>query len=276
MTARSTSSPRSARPTPSGRASQHARLITADANRLLACIINRGRTDVPFDSVDVRKALNLAVDRDRLIEQGLLGYANPMPAMTPSWCSGFPAGATPYPHDPAEARRLFEKGGLAHWAGDPDRHPAPFAGIAQFIASDLRRALDVAVEVTVMPDDQALSGVRALVEKKLELPWDLLVHAWFDLSSEAPPAAVHREFFGKDGAFRAGPLDAGFDTLFARMAVELDGAELVRIAERDRQALLRPGPRAVPVCAAGALRGEQPRELRALPDDLRDRGDHRR
>ena len=155
----------------------------------------------------MRKALNLAVDRDRLIEQGLLGYANPMPAMTPSWCSGFPAGATPYPHDPAEARRLFEKGGWPAGRAIRIATPAPFAGIAQFIASDLRRALDVAVEVTVMPDDQALSGVRALVEKKLELPWDLLVHAWFDLSSEAPPAAVHREFFGKDGAFRAGPPD---------------------------------------------------------------------
>ena len=59
----------------------------------------------------------------------------------------------------------------------------------------------------------------------------LLVHAWFDLSSEAPPAAVHREFFGTDGAFRAGPRDERFDELFARMGVELDGAELVRVAE---------------------------------------------
>jgi hypothetical protein len=34
------------------RASQYARLITCDANRVLTCIINRGRTDVPLDSVD--------------------------------------------------------------------------------------------------------------------------------------------------------------------------------------------------------------------------------
>jgi len=85
--------------------------------------------------------------------------------------------------------------------------------------------------VRVVADEQALAAVRALVEKKLELPWDLLVHAWFDLSSEAPPAAVHREFFGTDGAFRAGPRDERFDELFARMGVELDGAELVRVAE---------------------------------------------
>jgi peptide/nickel transport system substrate-binding protein len=212
-------------------ASPYARLLTSDANRVLTCVINRGRPDVPLDSVDVRKALNLAVDRARLIAEGLAGYANELPALTPSWCSGFPPGARPYPHDPDEAKRLFDKGGWP--TGRPVRIATPeaFAGIAQLVANDLRQALGVGVEVLVVPAEHALAGSRALVEKKLDQPWDLLMHAWFDLSSEAPPAAVHREFFGLDGAFRAGPPDAGFDALFARMAVELDGAELVRIAE---------------------------------------------
>lgn len=233
-------------------ASEFARLITADANRVLTCIVNRGRSDVPLDSVDVRKALNLAVDKQKIISDGLLGYANEMPCMTPSWCSGFPQGAAPYAHDPAEARKLFEKGGWP--SGRPIRiaAPAPFAGIAQLVAGDLRRALDVAVEVITVPDEALLAGSRALVEKKLEQPWDLLVHAWFDLSSEAPPAAVHREFFGRDGAFRAGPPDEGFDALFHRMAVELDGGKLVQIAEEiDRYCL--DNALAVFLCAPQAL-----------------------
>ena len=233
-------------------ASQYARLVTADANRVLTCIINRGRADVPLDSVDVRKALNMAVDRDRIMADGLLGYANPMPAMTPSWCSGFPAGATPYPHDPAEAKRLFEKGGWPPGGRSGSRRPP------------VRRASPRSSRVicggrstsrsrwSVVPDEAALAGARALVEKKLDLPWDLLVHAWFDLSSEAPPAAVHREYFGKDGAFRAGPLDDGFDALFARMAVELDGAELVRIAE-EIDAYCFDNALAVFLCAPQAL-----------------------
>ena len=132
-------------------ASQFARLITSDANRLLTCIINRGRSDVPLDSVDVRRALNLAVDRGQIISNGLAGYANEMPAMTPSWCSGFPQGAQPYPHDPQEAKRLFEKGGWP--SGRPIRiaSPPPFLGIAQLLASHLRRALGVAVEVIAVP-----------------------------------------------------------------------------------------------------------------------------
>jgi peptide/nickel transport system substrate-binding protein len=233
-------------------ASEHARLIVADANRVLCCIVNRGRADVPLDSVDVRTALNLAVDRSRIVADGLHGYANPIPAMTPPWCSGFPEGARPYPHDPEEARRLFEKGGWPN--GRPVRIAAPgaFAGIAQLVAADLRSALGVAVEVAVVPDQAALAGARALVEKKLDQPWDLLVHGWFDLSSEAPPAAVHREFFGLDGAFRAGPPDPGFDALFDRMKVALDGGELVRIAaEIDRYCF--DNALAVFLCAPQAL-----------------------
>jgi peptide/nickel transport system substrate-binding protein len=127
-----------------------------------------------------------------------------------------------------------------------------FTGIAQLIGSDLRTALGVAVEVIRVPDENVLASSRALVEKKLDLPWDLLVHAWFDLSSEAPPAAVHREFFGRDGAFRAGPPDAGFDELFARMAVELDGAQLVRVAE-DIDRYCFDNALAVFLCAPQAL-----------------------
>jgi len=233
-------------------ASEFARLITSDANRVLTCIINRGRADVPLDSVDVRRALNLAIDRSKIIADGLAGYANEMPAMTPSWCSGFPEGAQPYPHDPAEAKRLFEKGGWP--TGRPIRiaGPTPFVGIAHLMAGDLRRALDVAVEVITVPDEALLAGSRALVEKKLDQPWDLLVHAWFDLSSEAPPAAVHREFFGVDGAFRVGPPDEGFDELFHQMAVELDGGQLVQIAEQiDRYCF--DNALAVFLCAPQAL-----------------------
>jgi peptide/nickel transport system substrate-binding protein len=202
------------------------------------------------DSVDVRKAFNLAVDRDRIIADGMRGYANPVPAMTPPWCSGFPEGAQPYPHDPEEAKRLFDKGGWPR--GRPVRlaAPAPFLGIAQLIASDLRRALDVAVEVSAVPD--GLAGPRILVEKKLDMPWDLLVHGWFDLSSEAPPAAVHREFFGLDGAFRVGPPDEGFDALFDRMKVAIDSTELVRIAE-DIDRYCYDNALAVFLCAPQAL-----------------------
>ena len=59
----------------------------------------------------------------------------------------------------------------------------------------------------------------------------MLLHPWFDLSSDMPPAFVHREFFGHDGAFRAGPEDAEFDRRFAELARTTDADEARRRAE---------------------------------------------
>jgi ABC-type transport system substrate-binding protein len=177
--------------------SSYARLVTINANRNLSCIINRGRSDVPLRDVNIRKALNMAVDRKKIVDDALHGYATPLAAFTPEWCAGFPAGIAPYPHDPAQARSLWEQGqkNATPWPGGrPLRLAAPtaFVAVAEMLAADIRDALPVDVEVTEVTDDMVGPGTRALFEKKLELPWDLLVHAWFDLSSEAPPAAVHR------------------------------------------------------------------------------------
>jgi peptide/nickel transport system substrate-binding protein len=213
--------------------SEHADLVPFDANRVLVGIFNRWTQDVPLDDRRVREALNLAVDRDRLIEEGLGGYANALPALTPAWCAGFPKGQEPRPHDPAGALRLLDEAG-----GWPDARrlrlasPESFAGLARLLASDLELALGLEVDVIVVPTDGLLAGAKMLVEKKLTPPWDVLLHAWFDLSSEAPPAAVHREFFGSDGAFRAGPELPEFDGLFAEMVAQVDPEKLVAVAER--------------------------------------------
>ena len=214
------------------RDSKYAKLVECDANRVLVGIINRSHTDVPLSDKRVRKALNLAVDCQKVIDQGLGGYANPLCALTPSWCGGFPADAKPYPHHPARAKTLVDEVGWPTGRNLRLAAPAPFAGIAQLVAGDIKAALDIGVDIIVVPPEKMLAGARALAEKKLPLPWDMLITGWFDLSSEAPPAAVHREFFGADGAFRAGPELSEFDKLYTEMATQLDGQKLVQVAEQ--------------------------------------------
>ncbi len=213
-------------------ASEYANLVRSDANRVLVGIINRYPSDVPLQDQRTRKALNLAVDCQKVITQGLGGYANPLCALTPSWCSGFPAGVEPYQHDPEQAKRLMGEVGWPEGRKLRIATPQAFEGIAQLVASDVKAALGIGVDVIVVPQEKLLAGARALVEKKLPLPWDILMFGWFDLSSEAPPAAVHREFFGSDGAFRAGPELPEFNKLYAEMAAQIDGEKLVKVAER--------------------------------------------
>ena len=57
-------------------ASEHGRLVTIDANRLLVGIFNTwASNDVPLGDVRMREALNWAVDRHRMTAEGLAGYA---------------------------------------------------------------------------------------------------------------------------------------------------------------------------------------------------------
>ncbi len=56
--------------------SEHARLVVHEANRVLVGIVNRWPRDVPLDDARARQALNLAVDRSRLVQDGFAGHVS--------------------------------------------------------------------------------------------------------------------------------------------------------------------------------------------------------
>ena len=62
--------------------------------------------------MDVRKALNLAINRDELVQTLFRGAGKPAAVFPVSELSiGYPKGLKPYPFDPAEARKLLAKAG---------------------------------------------------------------------------------------------------------------------------------------------------------------------
>ena len=217
------------------KSSKHARLVTTDAMRLLVGIINRDAE--PFGDVRARKALNMAVDRGKLIREAFKGYAYPTAGLIPHYCAGYSEDLKPYPHAPDEAKRLLKD------AGYPEGRPLTLAtlpgleGIANLLAGDLRSSLGVGVDVIAVPPDGVLVAQHAFVEKVLPAPFDVLLFTWFDLTSDAPAAFTHSWLYHSFGAFRAGPPIEEFERLMERYVRQTDPRKLNELdAEMDRLA----------------------------------------
>ncbi len=202
--------------------------MVVDAMRIVTGVVNRFADDVPLEDARARKALNMAVDRDRMVREGFGGYAHPLSGLTPPYAGGF-SGKEPYPHDPEEAKRLMGEAGWPEGRALRLAATADVEPVANMLAEDFRDSLSLEVEVAIIPDEELLAAQRVLVEKVIELPFDVLVHPWIDLNSDAPPAFIHGAYFASDGPFRAGPPIPEFEDLMGRFAAEIDA---------DRQAEL--------------------------------------
>lgn len=210
--------------------SEHANLVTIDALRVVSGLINRNADFM--DDVRVRRALNLAVDRGRLIDEVFQGYAHQVTALAPPYSGGAPDGLAPYGHDPEEAKRLLSEAGWPEGRALRLAATSDVAAVAERLAGDFRDSLGVEVEMISIPDEDLVSAQKTLVEKNLPLPFDVLVHAWFDLASGYPPAVIHREYFHSLGAFRAGPPLPEFEDLMSRSVVETDAQKLTELGKQ--------------------------------------------
>ena len=210
--------------------SEHANLVTIDALRVVSGLINRNAE--LMDDVRVRKALNLGVDRDRLINEVFHGYAHPVAALAPPYSGGVPDGLEPYPQNPEEARRLLSEAGWQEGRALRLATTSDVAAVAERLAADFRDSLGIEVETINIPDEDLIAAQKTLVEKNLPLPFDVLAHAWFDLAAGYPPAVIHREYFHTLGAFRAGPPVPEFEELIARSVVETDAEKLTELGKQ--------------------------------------------
>lgn len=84
--------------------SEHARLVSIDAMRTVAGVINRDAEGLPLGDRRARRALNLAVDREGLVRGAMLGRARPLASLTPRRRSpsrtGSPTVSSPIPTTP--------------------------------------------------------------------------------------------------------------------------------------------------------------------------------
>jgi len=205
--------------------SREARVLKQKTYWTVGGLLNNA-TGSPLADVRVRKALNMAVDREDLIRYDVRGNGTVLATLTMPGEGGHNPDLEPYPYEPAGARRLLEQAGVelplrlrCHVRAQSER-------AAKIIASHLRR-VGVELELHVFSDAQVVQSLGDPAQR-----WDIgiagvpdpMCHSFFVqsilLSSRSPFSLLR---------------DPEFDARLAAMVSTLDAQERERLGrELDR------------------------------------------
>jgi len=197
------------------KASKHAKLVSIDAVRSVAGVVNRSAEGCPLADVRARQALNHAIDRKKLVAEAMAGHADSLGGLTPPCVPTYALSQSPYSHDPHKAAELWRAAG-GSGASRPLRIAAfaDWGEVARSAAEDLRKALGVAVEVAVLDREGELRARRRMAERAPP-EWDVLILMQGCQAADGAPLELRRAFVGDDGEYRAGPPVPAFDALYA-------------------------------------------------------------
>lgn len=172
--------------------SDKAKIVANNTKTVLVAVINQNKGG-PWADAAVRKALNMAIDKAALVKDGLNGYGSVIPAMIQPGRPGHNASLKPYAFDPKAAKAVLAKAGVTSLT---------IKGGSKAVVDSLIASL-------------AKAGVTAKAHVGDGADWDLNLVEHFDWSPAFAAGVVYREFFAKDGGFRAGD-SAAFDALYAK------------------------------------------------------------
>jgi len=184
----------------------HAKLMVHGSKTDIVGIFNENKANSPWTNIALRRAMNMAIDRTALLADAGGGYGQVIPAFIQPGRFGANPELKPYAYDQGKAKAVIEgakiSGGTIVIAADEGMKP-----IVEGIAKNLAM-----VGLKVTPDYGA----------KPEDGWDIKLTFAFDWTSAYPVGVMHREFFGKDGAFRTMPEDPKFDAMYTELTKTTD------------------------------------------------------
>lgn len=108
----------------------------------------------PFNRIEVRQAVNYAIDRNRINERAFSGLSVVAHSLLPPGLMGYDAGLAGYQHDPERAKRLLREAGygdgfeLEYWTWDSDEFF--ISGQSQMVIEDLEK-IGIRVKVSTHP-----------------------------------------------------------------------------------------------------------------------------
>ena len=129
-----------------------------DRDQLETSYITINVTKKPFDDVRVRQAINMAVDKERIVKI-INGRATPADQVLPPLLPGYDSAYKGYPHDVAGAKKLMADAGLKDgfttelFAMNTDPNPR----IAQAIQQDLA-AIGIKAEIKALAQPEVIAA----------------------------------------------------------------------------------------------------------------------
>ncbi|MGK2857779.1 MAG: ABC transporter substrate-binding protein [Thermoanaerobaculia bacterium] len=120
-------------------------------------------TAPPFDRIEVRQAMNYAINRGRINERIFAGLGFPAKSLLPPGLPGYDEELQGYAYDPERARALLRSSGsgirVEYWSHPHDE--GMNTGVVPLIIEDLSH---VGVKVNIV--ESTLDGIRVAIEKR--------------------------------------------------------------------------------------------------------------
>ncbi len=210
--------------------SEFAQLVYADALRNIFGIFNCDGDDNLLNDVRLRQAINLAIDREKLVADALKGYGEPAGALTPRWTYSLLTRPAIYAFDAEKAAGLLAETGWENGRALRLAVPNEFETLGQIVAEDLRENLQIAVDVQILSSAEKLHDLRNLATRKGDLDWDILLYGWSGQIADAPPLELHYHVLGKYGALRRGGETPEFDDLYKQFVAQTNQLKQAQFA----------------------------------------------
>lgn len=136
---------------------------------MLTVFFDFNNTQAPFNNVDVRRAFNYAVDREKIVRFVLQNspYAPAVHGLVPPVFPGYPTDQIPgFTFDPAKAKQLLAKAGYPDGKGFPTitlhvYEEPRMMQVAEAVQGMLGSALNVKVDIQVLTTAQLLDQSEA-------------------------------------------------------------------------------------------------------------------
>lgn len=194
----------------------HARVIKRESFWTVGATMRT--SDGPLADVRVRRALNLAIDREALIRFDVRGNGSILASLTMEGEEGHNPELEPYEHDPDEARRLLDEAGVERPLVLRTLVRAHTDRTAQILAAQFRQ-IGVVLDIEKVYSDAEV--IRGLASEH----WDLAI-------AGLPDPMAHSYFIQSILLFSQSPFSLQNDPTFDQKLVEM--VQTLNSDERDR------------------------------------------